>query len=452
MGTKKLFSRIFCREKNIATDDGFYKYDDLRFQFGNYKPSFFSITVNTAFRFDNIIDLPIEVQPTFYHEYFHYLQNITTASGINSSWNSLDRIRQLIGYSQKQKSPVQLPLTGTFKEEIQIQNNALYAINSDAHLVGKSNPNSFEIKNITLELRPEFQKFKPEVNLRFLKLHLQNLNGEIAQYWFGAFSILESMTYIIQSKFFGDTNPPIYPYRISNKLVEYANSSLQGKDDMIFALCDVSLFSNTPGKSFWEILLFIDRAKIAPNNAEEIYELGFQFYREIRYDVWQGFLESKQNLLKIVSQLYGHEIFINDKVWLETIIEEGYEIRRSNPMFMLDLFRSKEAFSKSFQDIYGRVGTPDVINLSGERWVSVPASLKHIEQKINPIFLSVYYEWHQVLLNNKRNCGLEQICRVAVPAMPINGYCRDSPWMKKNEEPICPFAAIMHVFGLDYKK
>ena len=134
------------------------------------------------------------------------------------------------------------------------------------------------------------------------------------------------------------------------------------------------------------------------------------------------------------------------------MVEDGYKIRFENPMFMLDLYRGNEAFSGSFIKVYSKLGTPDVINLSGERWVSVPIILKSIEQKINPIFLSIYYEWHEVLLNNKRNCGLEQICRVAEPAMPINGFCKDSPWMKVNEDPVCPFAAIMHVFGLEFKK
>ena len=419
---------------------------DLHFEYGRYKPAFFSITVNTSHRFDNIANLPKEVQPTFFHEYFHFIQNITTPSGINSSWNSLDQIRRLIGNAQRQTQPIKLPLTDEdFKQEIKKQNDALFALNSDSRLY-KDNPDSYQIVNLTLELRPEFDNFSPESRLRFLKLHLKNDEGNEAKFWFGSFAVHESMTYLIQSKFFGEANAPVYPYLSAKKLLQYANSPLANNDEMIFALCDVALLSTTPGKSFWDVLLYVTHSRVEITDPEQIYELAMNYYSEHGYNIEQSFSKDKDSLLNVISQLYGHEIFQYDLKWLNVIIEEGFQLRSTHPLFMLDLYRGNEAFSGMFYFIFLKLGTPDIINLSGERWISVPGSIKEIETKVSSVFLSVYNEWHELLLKDKKGCGLQQVCRMSEPKMPVDDNCKDSPWLKRNDEPVCPYAAIMHVF------
>lgn len=443
-------NRIFMSKDKKSMSPFLDSTTDLHFEYGRYVPAFFCIKINTAHRLDNILELNEEVQPTFYHEYFHFLQNLTTPFGINSSWNSLDRIRRLIGHAQHEQQPIKLPLTGSMKVEMQEQNDALFALNSDGRLL-RENPDAYEIVNLSLDLRPEFDKFSPQTKLRFLNLHLQNSEGNNANYWFGTFAVLESMTYMIQSKFFGDTSPPVYPYRIANRLVTYAQSQIANKDEFIFALCDVALLSNTPGRSFWDILLYLNRSGNELTNAEQVYELAFQFYSEHGYDVLKSFNDSKEGLLKMISQLYGHDIFSYDSEWLTTIIERAYELRRNSPMFMLHLYREPQPFSKTFIEVFTTIGTPDIVNLVGERWISLPVDMRHLHQKVNSIFMSVYYEWHETLLKEKSRCGLIDVCNAAEPNMPVNGNCKHSPWLKRDEEPICPYAAIMHVFGIEIK-
>jgi len=46
--------------------------------------------------FSNIQNLQPEAQALYFHEYVHFLQDITTTFGLSNSWNTYDRIRQII--------------------------------------------------------------------------------------------------------------------------------------------------------------------------------------------------------------------------------------------------------------------------------------------------------------------------------------------------------------------
>jgi len=80
-------------------------------------------------------------------------------------------------------------------------------------------------------------------------------------------------------------------------------------EEMVFALCDVSLLSSKPGMSFHDIAREIELRNAVANNGEDIYKFGLGYYRELGYRFEQRFENAKDALIGISAQLFGHEEF-----------------------------------------------------------------------------------------------------------------------------------------------
>lgn len=173
--------------------------------------------VNTYEEFGSLSTLPYEAISTYYHEYFHFIQDFTTRFGVDSAWNTLDRLLRDIGHAQREENRIEIPLpriTSEIKEaylNFKIQNDVLldktltkkYPIPDDSLDIIKVEL----VKNEFIEEVAPNQIMLPNIPLR------SSVSGDEATYMFGAISVLESMTYLIQFKFFGDANVPIFPYR-----------------------------------------------------------------------------------------------------------------------------------------------------------------------------------------------------------------------------------------------
>ena len=90
----------------------------LEAQRGSYQSSLFYIDINSFETFDSLADLvnqmneeenPQEkerlllVLSTYFHEYFHFMQDVTTYFGLNTAWNLYNQLITIIGYVQGKK-------------------------------------------------------------------------------------------------------------------------------------------------------------------------------------------------------------------------------------------------------------------------------------------------------------------------------------------------------------
>lgn len=417
------------------------------FQRGLYTPSFFSITINAFLSLGKIDELPVEVQSTFYHEYFHFLQDITTVFGLDCSWNSFDRIRQAVFQIQQNQGVTQIPLVGTIAEEIRKKKIIQDILMGSRNIDTPNNPNTYVIETISLYQKEEL--YPP----LFLRLHLTSPDGQPQLYDFGALAIMESMTFLIQSKFYPVTNVDNYPYRAATKLVDFFSEKLKGNDEMMFALCDVSLLYTCPGIAFYDILKEIEQtADFNPKSAADVYQFGVDFLDQSGFNVWEELGKRKDGVIKMIEQIYGHSAFENDNRWLSEVINAAHDLRLKHPYLMLDLYNENTPLSNSFKAVLEKLGTPDIINGDHERWISVPKHLKDIEDKVQPVFLSAFFQLHEFLLKGTKQCALKEKCEASSQKMPIDDNCDNSPWLKINADPICPFGAVLLSFGLDESK
>jgi hypothetical protein len=306
------------------------------------------------------------------------------------------------------------------------------------------------LEKVTLIESPPFEKIA-RGEIKFVQLHFVDPADSHSKSLFGAMCVLETMTYLIQNRFFDTQHIPQLPYKSGVNVANLLSKKLKGNVEYIFALCDVSLFSPYPGWTFYELLNQIEVSEFAPTIAEEIYEFGFETIQQ-KWGLWQRFQKYRDNLLSILSKLYGHDAFLHSKEWILHIINEGYNIRIEDPYFMLKLFRSDAAFNETLLSIYKRLGAPEAINLDNKRWFAAPEKLIDQEKEIHTVFLSAFKQIQRLLLYGKRDCIMINHCMGSKPAMPIDNNCDESPWLKARIEPQCPFGAIWKSFGLEEKE
>ena len=80
------------------------------FKRGSYSPSFFKMEVLTTHSLSNLTELPPEVFATFFHEYLHFLQDITTTFGLINATMQVDRMKFANQYLLNNPSPFTVPI------------------------------------------------------------------------------------------------------------------------------------------------------------------------------------------------------------------------------------------------------------------------------------------------------------------------------------------------------
>ncbi len=421
-------------------------FDEIR---GIYTPSYFSIRLNTVESLHPLQNVDVKFISTYFHEYFHYLQDLTTPFGLNSAWNTYDRTIRLIKHVQEIKGDIELPLQDDIIKELD-RNYKVYCQILASKKPTKTITDKFSIKTIGLTNKKELEGLIPEEANQFVKMELIDDLGIEADFWFGGIAVIETMTYLIQSRFFDTSSTPTFPYKAAIIFAEHFSGQFKGNYELIFALCEVSLYSPYPGRTFYELLLEIEQSKIQISNANQIYEFGLQ-HIEKKWGLWEKLEKYKTTLIEILKNLYGHEAFKNNREWLMYIIEEGTKLRKENPCFMLQLYQSKEAFSPLLLDIYKRLGAPEAINAENKRWFTAPQALEENADKIHTVFLTGFKQIQNLLLFGKKDCVIINHCEGSENEMPIDKNCTTSPWLKAKQDPLCPFAALWKSFGLDSK-
>jgi hypothetical protein len=85
---------------------------------GYYFPGTMRIRIDTDKPLKQITALDKDVRGAWEHEHFHYLQDITTISGVFTLAQLLDRFRKAVEYMQKERGPVTIPLSGQVATEL----------------------------------------------------------------------------------------------------------------------------------------------------------------------------------------------------------------------------------------------------------------------------------------------------------------------------------------------
>ncbi len=424
-------------------------------QEGKYLTSFLEIYVNTQQELNNLAELQPEHQGTYYHEYLHYIQDITTCSGLSKIWHCFDGFRQLVASIQSQEiTDVEVPLTGE-TADLQKENRKFHETIRGSGQINGVTPevaDTYRIVNVELQDDARIPELFPDSSAQKIMLNLSSQGRNDKVFTFGEAAISETMAYLIERKFYPDLNQlPKYPYQVAHDFVEFCYPELLGNHENLFALCDISLLHNLPGWAFYQIMNEMKKSKFTPNDSREVVNYGYQFYETIKWDFTNYMRIADESVQHISSQLFQNPHFGQTKLLLQASIERGRILRESCPYAVLDIYKSDTALSHSFFKVFDFLGGPHAINFNGDRVVRVPSGLDMIFTNVHPQHFRVIWQLHKFLTEGERSCSLQKICLASNNSVNVDDRCEDFPWKRAQDDMGCPYASFWAMYGFHLK-
>ncbi|WPQ65208.1 DUF6367 family protein [Chitinophaga sancti] len=422
----------------------------FNFTEGSYNLSLFSIYVDTDHSFAELKDLPPEVLAAFYHEYFHFLQDVTSPFTVNVMWQLYGSTVQLIQYAQTHGSVIRLPLGEVAElKYLERQKRFIDLIFGGQYCGFDNEPAAvpYEVVQVKIEARTDFSDISESENVKFVELEIADANGQKSEYGFGALAVIETMTYLIQKKFFGESAVPEVPYIIAVRVAALICPGIGSNEEYVFSVCDLALKTPYPGWMFVFLLTELGKAMPDPKSASAIYEFCLPILEEM-WRCQESFAHYKKKVLHCLGQLQGHAAFIDNLNWITTLIEQGYNRQTNEPMMMLKLYQQEKPFNEYLLGFRDDLGMPEIINNLRNRWFHVPASLQNTAGGIDPTILGAAIQLHATLLEADTCCALQPQCAKSHRKMPLDTDCSTAPWKKAHLDPSCAFGAIWASFGL----
>ena len=435
----------------------------LQAQRGSYRSSLFYIDINSFESFDSLADLvtlmndeqdpqekerKLAVLSTYFHEYFHFTQDVTTYFGLNTAWNLYDQLISIIGFIQKEKGTITIPIDDNqFKEVIDHYKILKSSFLDVTPTFSKRYKNDeIQIQNVNIYTPSILTKDLVPTDY-FIALELVSDDGEKSIYSFGAVAVLETMVHLLQSRFFDTSYHSDFPYRSGILLANKICGDKTLSEETIFVLCDLSLMTPYPGFTFYELLNLIVGKELIFESSEELIKKGKEF-TERRWNSESMFFKAKQGVSSIMNRLLQHDHFKKTATWFETLVEEGYQYRKSFPLFMLNIYRSEVPFGEELTKFFLKVGGPEVRNLDKLRWHKSPEKIVD-DTDIFPGFLLALDSLLSLFLEGNKACTLFAFCKKSATPMPVDFDCLVKPWIKADLPKLCPYASFWTLYDLN---
>lgn len=421
---------------------------------GLYIPTFLLMEVGTSHSLKNLNELSDEVLATWFHEYLHFLQDISTTFGLMHITHVVEYMKFCALEIQNSEKNFEVPIHAKYSNLHTVYQNSLLV----PEYVGTTTHTLFyEINSITSDLLAVKISGDLFVNVDSIILNI-TVNAQMKTVKFGSLAIIESMAFLIEKSCFPSNNLiSEFPYLTAKKVVNHIYPEFGFDDLNIIALCDSSLRSFNPGNNFYLSLIKMKKETWLPNKPEEVYEYcssveKINYYEFTNLDEVHVFM--KNEAIKSLTAYFTDKEFKDIKKWISIIIEDINLIRKNNPYFFLEI--AKGGFGRNnqaFLKILSTIGTPLILNLNGE------ATFYHPQQNsfnFNTYLMGALAEIFKVFNTGESKCGLYHACKENCHDQNIpdctNSKCLDSPWDKvKESDALCPYAQFWYVWKLSGK-
>lgn len=404
---------------------------------GTYTPSIFLIKLNTR---DSIgYTLDSKNQKIFLHEYVHYLQDISTVYGHMNICNFFNTLKYGANQIyQKSDKNIHLPLSLSGNEFIEAASEAF------RYIFG----NTEELNNIkgTAVIKNNTKKIN-NVDLAYYYFE-----KDTNQHIIGAKDIMESMANAIQSKMYGETNPPFFPYKTVGYLIEIIAPQLGTDPIMISALCELSLNSSNPA-----VLLIDTLRKINENNLqiENIDDLKNIFYNDINYFDHNGkrissildlYDYSFNEAIKILLDTFNLPDMSELSDWISISYNNTKKLRKDDLLYITKGLLDDNPIDYYLNKILNLSGCPTIINNK-----FIPETIDHPHNTNKVVYLNLIGEFMNILFHGKKNCVFYSGC--LEESKDNNSFittdnCYESPWNKAKEKKLCPLAKLFHMWNI----
>lgn len=418
---------------------------------GRYLSQGYYIEVKSSNDFTDLNRLAKENKPvfmTFFHEYIHFLQDITTTFGLIGMQMQINKIilLQKVIASKATGTSIKLPIeiekTDILNEEVETYK----------FICGTSKRPSSKILKVTNVSSREYNKH--EIPL----VEYLNYNGSYEDFNFGADCIKEAMAYIMQSVYDDNYVPESdIPYFTVQKVSEYVLPDHNLPKHFLVYLCEHSLMSINPGKTFIDSLSKIKDTEFKSDDLSEI-----QALIEEKSEI-EDYKDALSNYKSIIEKLLEDKSFDNFREWLLHSMQLSLEIREKSPFLITaNVF---ESGCMIFAGLIDEIGIPFLINSDGIAVSHINFNSDNLissetdSENQTYLFFVISQILNHVLIQNsfdirKVNCRLYEFCKnkgVSHLKDITNEWCK-TPWLKlKNNETEfrCPYEVGWILLGLD---
>ena len=411
-------------------------------ELGNYESSFFIMNVPTDVDID-IRNMPDADFAVFFHEYIHFLQDITSFYGYNAIFSHGEYIRKVITDVYKGPKQITFPFQ-LIDEKDNVWLNKRITIQS---LGDKTEREVFFIKKAHLE----YYKLKDNVSLPELQVDAITDNG-LETITVGAYAIRENMAYLMErqctSKY---QTSHSFPYQIVELLADKICPDKLTSLDLI-AICDIALQCSVPGYGLNLFLEAIGRGDLVVNRPEDLYD----FFLSKRVE-FLGVEESVPQALITAAYMAMDHLLSYVRIeslnsvyqqWILYTISAGVELRILHPYFFLEMARGeRDKKNAILQVIAEYIGSPQIINKLGKRFqLATKRPICRFE------YFEAVKEIEALFEYGVKQCGLLPWCEMSPDGAPVDERCYRSPWSRCNDERLCPYGLLWRHWNLADKE
>lgn len=215
-----------------------------------------------------IINMDEKQYGTFFHEYVHYIQHMTTLFGVKicAMYNKM-----FILYRDyvKRNNPIKLPL------ELWKSDKGLSDFITFFNDVKGSRSCDYNVDDVEIA---DAEISYAKVNRKAVKIGIYDFENQIAKedgFYFGYMCIIESMAHLIQSLINHELYHSTIPYNAVELICKSVCKEIANDKKMMISLCFCSLFFNNPGVAFFDLI------KLSKENSTLN---GYELYKKILRD------------------------------------------------------------------------------------------------------------------------------------------------------------------------
>lgn len=431
----------------------------------SYTPAFFRMKIDLPVDLTDLNTLTPEVMSLYFHEYIHFVQDVSTIYGLMGISNTTYYVRDAA-------STIVQSGESRFKVPHKIKKRyGDHGFNN--HKVWKYyRGSSINPKHRTIEINsnPKIKSVKIDGNeLKYVQFRAMDMaTGKNFEFQFGGNIVTEGMAYLCEREGFKkafEANGSIfkvgddYPYAICEKIVARIFPKLAEYPLLIIALCDISLMGYNPGLLFIELLEHFKTIKLFEEQDGKIkdavgfityfYERGYEYIKGRQYD-----LATMQHVvLHDMKAYFKDKCFEKNNEWLETVFSRVYDYRSKIPQFITDfiLLCDDTGIQNNciFKEFVNKVGSPMVINDNLEATYMPPDGFNYDE--FSPSLLWAIHQMYLLFLDSQKKlpCALMEHCKLSKdPNIVVDKNCRNAPWLHASYSGLCPYGAVWKHWGM----
>lgn len=417
---------------------------------GYYVPAFFEMHIDTESEDMIINQMPIEDATVLFHEYIHFLQDISSYYGLSRIYAYSEYMHKMVNeiYNMPQGDfQIPMPLLHS-NDNVKLNNDLIRLTEGDVGDKATFSITKINISKDELEENMHLQAI-PSVMLEFS-------DDDIAT--FGAGAISESMAYLLERLCSpnGYKTSPEYPYMAAEKVASFYDEEFAKDKLKILALCDMSLMSSNPGTCFVRVMDSIQKKELSFASPEDIYDYFYTQTSRVEgketplIEAFTRLLDTVKQSLK--SYLEIEKINKAYYTWIDSITNFVIDWRKENRCFLLNMARHNQLFTNNCLGYcIKKIGTPLMSNNNPGCYFKIPIGEEQTENNMDVEYFKAIYQIEALLSKGKVGCDMYDWCRNSPSSTP-NDLCKTSPWLKISEKALCPYAFLWKHWNLSKYK